>query len=84
MTATLTSKGQITIPIHVRNRLHLKPGDVLEFDESAPFLKATKAIAPAAWEEFGREATDPWPGMELLEVMESLRGAVELPDAKAR
>ena len=52
MQATLTSKGQITIPIRVRNRLHLKPGDVLDFDETAPFLKATKAtktIPPQAW-----------------------------------
>ena len=79
MQATLTSKGQITIPVHVRNRLHLKPGDVLEFDETAPFLKATKTIPPQAWEEFGREATDPWAGMTLHEIMDELRGPVELP-----
>jgi antitoxin PrlF len=29
--ATLTSKGQITIPIEVRNELGLKPGDRIEF-----------------------------------------------------
>jgi len=40
MKATITSKGQITIPVRVRNRLNLKPGDVLEFDESAPYLLA--------------------------------------------
>ncbi|MCC5022411.1 MAG: AbrB/MazE/SpoVT family DNA-binding domain-containing protein [Candidatus Synoicihabitans palmerolidicus] len=81
MQATLTSKGQITIPIDVRNRLHLKPGDILEFDETAPFLKATKTIPPEAWEEFGRVATDPWSGREILEVMVELRGPVELPVA---
>jgi len=79
MQATLTSKGQITIPVHVRNRLHLKPGDVLEFDETAPFLKATKTIPPQAWEEFGREAKDPWEGMDIYEIMDELRGPVELP-----
>jgi len=31
MTATLTSKGQVTIPKAVRNRLHLKAGDKIEF-----------------------------------------------------
>ena len=79
MQATLTSKGQITIPVHVRNRLHLKPGDVLEFDETAPFLKATKTIPTEAWEQFGKAATDPWEGMSVLEILDELRGPVELP-----
>lgn len=80
MQATLTSKGQITIPVHIRNRLHLKPGDVLEFDETAPFLKATKTIPPQAWEQFGKGWKDPWPAtMTIDEVMDELRGPVELP-----
>ena len=79
MKATLTSKGQITIPVDIRSRLHLKPGDVLEFDETTPFLKATKSIAPDAWKQFGSEASDPWAGMDILQVMDELRGPVELP-----
>lgn len=82
MQATLTSKGQITIPVHVRNRLHLKPGDVLEFDETAPFLKATKTIPAGAWEQFGKAATDPWGDMTVPEIMEELRGPVELPGSE--
>jgi len=31
MAAILNSKGQITIPVEVRNRLHLKSGDRVEF-----------------------------------------------------
>ncbi|MCX6937084.1 MAG: AbrB/MazE/SpoVT family DNA-binding domain-containing protein [Verrucomicrobia bacterium] len=83
MQATLTSKGQITIPIHVRNRLRLKPGDVLEFDETAPFLKATKTIPPQAWEAFSQGWKDPWPGLTTNEVMDDLRGPVELPHDSA-
>lgn len=40
MKATLTSKGQITIPIKIRRKLDLRPGQVLEFDENVPYLKA--------------------------------------------
>ena len=34
MQATITSKGQITIPKSVRDTLHLKAGDRIEFIES--------------------------------------------------
>ncbi len=35
-TATLTSKGQITIPLAVRRKLGLDTGDRIEFVELAP------------------------------------------------
>ncbi len=44
MKATLTSKGQITIPAAIRERLGLKTGQVLDFDEHAPFLKAVPSF----------------------------------------
>ena len=44
MKATITSKGQITLPAALRRRLGLKAGDVLEFDEHAPFLKALRPL----------------------------------------
>lgn len=31
MQATITSKGQVTLPKPIRDRLHLKPGDKIEF-----------------------------------------------------
>ena len=42
--ATITSKGQITIPLEIRQRLRLSVGHVLEFDETAPFLKAHRVV----------------------------------------
>ncbi len=40
MKATLTSKGQVTIPTAIRRRLGLQAGQVLEFDEEAPYVLA--------------------------------------------
>lgn len=40
MKATLTSKGQITIPTAIRKRLGLQAGQILEFDEEAPYILA--------------------------------------------
>lgn len=47
-TATLTSKGQITIPAQVREALGVGAGDRVEFVEIAPgryeFIAATRSV----------------------------------------
>ena len=48
MKAKLTSKGQITIPMALRRRLGLEPGQVLEFDETTPYLLAVPVFDQAA------------------------------------
>jgi AbrB family looped-hinge helix DNA binding protein len=51
-TTTLTSKGQTTIPKHVRKRLNLHPGDRLEFvideDGRVLLLPATPDVSELA------------------------------------
>lgn len=39
--ATITSKGQLTVPKDVRDRLKLKPGDRLLFDVEGESLRLT-------------------------------------------
>jgi antitoxin PrlF len=47
-TATITSKGQITIPAHVRHALKVEAGDRVEFVEIEPgrfeFFAATRSV----------------------------------------
>lgn len=78
MKAILTSKGQITIPAPIRQKLGLKPGQALEFDESAPFLKAV----PAFDEEEMRSVVGCAKGklgLSSEEWLQTTRGPVDLP-----
>ena len=47
-TATISSKGQITIPADVRKALHVESGDRVEFVEVEPgryeFVAATRSV----------------------------------------
>jgi bifunctional DNA-binding transcriptional regulator/antitoxin component of YhaV-PrlF toxin-antitoxin module len=45
MQAALTPEFLNVVPASIRERLKLKPGVVLDFDELAPFLKAVPAQA---------------------------------------
>lgn len=45
---TMTSKGQVTIPKEVRDRLGLRPGDVLEFMEHDGAFLVRKRVDPEA------------------------------------
>jgi antitoxin PrlF len=84
MKATLTSKGQITIPRVIRDRLHLRAGDVLDFDEDASILLARRIIEPDEWNrrlDSARELWDPdvLSKESVDDYLEAVRGPVELP-----
>ena len=48
VTATISSKGQITIPADIRHALHVDTGDRVEFVKVAPgryeFVAATRSV----------------------------------------
>ncbi len=74
--ATVTSKGQITIPSSIRKRLGLKTGTELYFDEDAPFLKATRRVDEAEMRTvIGWIKAKKLPSSARL--LEDLRGKVE-------
>lgn len=47
----MSEKGQITIPKRLRDRLGLRPGTVLEFEEDAGRLVGRKLVAVDALDE---------------------------------
>lgn len=79
MRATLTSKGQITLPIKIRRKLGLKAGDILEFDEKAPFIKARKPFDKNAMRKAIGRGKSRKPARTSSEWIEMLRGPSGLP-----
>ena len=86
MTVTITSKGQITIPLSLRKKFHLNVGDQLEFDENASCLTARRAVDLGAWNEvigqWQKQSDEalkghPWEKMSTVEILDDMRGPFE-------
>ena len=84
MKATVTSKGQITIPLPIRRKLKLHRGTVLEFDEDADYLRATKCVDADRMRAVIGIAGKELAGKSAAEWMETLRGTVQLPPRRRR
>lgn len=79
MKATVTSKGQITIPLPIRRKLRLHKGTVLEFDEGADHLKATTRVDAERMRAVIGIARKELAGKSVAEWIEELRGPLRLP-----
>ena len=83
MTVTITAKGQITIPLKLRQKFQLKVGDQLDFDESAPVLTARRVVnrdewtdALKVWQETASKnlKDHPWEDQPAARIVDDLRG----------
>lgn len=71
--AKLTTKGQLTVPKVVRQRLGLRPGDELEFrEEGGAYVvqKAVRSSAFAPWRGYLAHLS----GADPDELIEEMRG----------
>jgi antitoxin PrlF len=76
MAATVTSKGQVTIPKPVRDRLGINPGSMVEFEvaeDGRAFLRRVgkRALKPSRFERMRGTATS---GLTTDEIMALTRG----------
>jgi antitoxin PrlF len=76
MAVTVTSKGQVTIPKPVRDRLGINPGSKVEFElarDGRAFLRRVgkRAIRPSRFERMRGTATS---GLSTDEIMALTRG----------
>lgn len=71
MRATVSEKGQVTIPKPLRDRLGILPGEQLEFEEEAGRLVARKLVARDAIDELYGSLDL---GMTTDEFMDEVRG----------
>lgn len=67
----LTVKGQVTIPAHIRTKLHLKPHDLVVFEERDGLVVVSKAdsIVDQLW-ALAPVAGPPLQGRELEAAIE--------------
>ena len=88
MRAKVTTKGQVTIPKAIREKLGIRPGDELDFHDEAGCVVARKGIPAAAFSSLRAHmhdlepGTDPFEGMSALEVLDEMRGPVALPETR--
>lgn len=80
MKATVTSKGQITIPEPIRRRFGLKAGTVLEFDEKAAVLTARRVVSRQRMARAVGVLERRLAGKSSREWLTDLRGKAELPE----
>lgn len=81
MKATVTSKGQVTLPAALRRKLGIEQGTVLEFEEVDGELRARKEKARGSVYDCIGMLADRLP-MTVHEFLDEVRGPADLPPEK--
>lgn len=73
VSAKVTSKGQITIPKHVRDRMGLDPGDEVEFIEEDGAFRIRKELRVSPYRAY-RGSLKRWGDQDPEGLLRELRG----------
>ena len=80
---TMTKKGQVTIPAHLREAFNLVPGDEIVFTAGRDGLSITKKIDPKAFRaaigKLKNRGTGKNKGADTMAFLDGARGKVDLP-----
>lgn len=79
MKATITETGAVVIPPAILQKLNLATSEMLEFDETSPFLKAVKVVDEALMRSVLGCCKNTMPGQSSDEWLNETRGPVLLP-----
>lgn len=71
--AKVTSKGQVTIPKDVRERMGLRPGDEIEFAEDQKGFRVQKSLEPSPFKKWRGFLKHP-KGLDPDELVDEMRG----------
>jgi AbrB family looped-hinge helix DNA binding protein len=83
--ATVTSKGQITVPVEIRRSLGIKPGDKIRFEQQEGGIRVVHDVDENPFEKWrGIGVPGIGPGREgVMAYMRELRGYDEFDDSLA-
>lgn len=79
MRTTVTTKGQVTIPVEIRKKFHIAPGTILDFDEKAEQLVAAIVSAQVPIRELIGSGKRRDTARDSLQSLDETRGTVALP-----
>jgi AbrB family looped-hinge helix DNA binding protein len=79
MRTTVTTKGQVTIPVEIRKKFNIAPGTILDFDEKAEQLVAAIVSTQVPIRELIGSGKQRDADRDSLQWLEETRGAVALP-----
>ena len=83
-TATITSKGQITLPREVREHLHVREGDRVEFEIQRDGDVRVRPVTGSVEELFGMLRRPGAPSRSLEEIEEGIAALARDEDERVR